>query len=336
MMRLQHILKVFSIVISTLLLMVYFQNCGSMESGMLEKLSEINDDKEQIDFENEEQEVENEIEEEPSGSTQAPKGVQYFDSFESATLEQTNNSGFSWAGTNRTSIVSSTAEVYSNGQSINNPKPNGRNWTAYAGEHSLRFRYPAGEAWTEQRYGLGKAYPEIWMSYWVRIPDNYTHGPIGSPRNQKWGAIWTDDYSYKGDGPTVVFNMWPDGSGGDSASTVSITNATNMNAGHIESYSGFIKVPEDRGRWMHNVFYLKISSSSSTGDGIVRWWRRWQGEKEFTRLANLETVGLWPNSGPKGFSKGYLLGWANGAYNEDTEFLIDNFTISTESLLITD
>ena len=200
----------------------------------------------------------------------------------------------------------------------------------------MRFRYPAGEAWTEQRYEMGTAYPEVWISYWVRVPDNYIHGPIGSPRNQKWHAVWTDDYSQHGDGPTVVFNMWPDGSGGGSASTVAIVQATNMNSAHRESYPGFIKVPEDRGRWMHNVLYLKIASSPTAGDGQVKWWRRWQGEESFTNLANMESVGLWPNSGPQGFSAGYIMGWANGAYDEDTEFLIDNFTISTESLLITD
>lgn len=277
-------------------------------------------------------EIENDDQPPGGGSTQAPKGVQYFDSFETADLNSTNEQGFQWLRTNRTSVVSSTASVWTKGEAIDVAKPSGRNWDAYAGNYCMRFRYPAGEAWAEQRYEMGAAYPEVWISYWIKIPENYEHGPIGSPRNQKWQAVWTDDYSQHGDGPTVVFNMWPDGNRG-SVSTVSIVKATNMNSAHREEFNGFIRVPEDRGRWMHNVFYLKISSSASAEDGQVKWWRRWQGETEFTQLANMETVGLWPNSGPQGFSAGYLMGWANGAYAEDTEFLLDNFTISTDSLL---
>ena len=332
-MKLNSAFKAFGVIGSVAIIMIYFQNCGPMDASQLKTLSEISS---QTSDTSGSDEADNSTDETPSGSTQAPKGVQFFDSFETASLEHTNIHGFRWGGTNRTSIVSSSAGVYTKGESINTPKPEGRNWNAYAGEHSMRFRYPEGEAWAEQRYEMGTAYPEVWISYWVRVPENYTHGPIGSPRNQKWNAVWTDDYSQHGDGPTEVFNMRPDGSGGGSASTVSIVKATNMNSAHRESYPGFIKVPEDRGRWMHNVFYLKIASSPTADDGQVKWWRRWQGDDSFTTLANMESVGLWPNSGPQGFSAGYIMGWANGAYAEDTEFLIDNFTISTESLLIID
>ena len=40
-----------------------------------------------------------------------------------------------------------------------------------------------------------------------------------------------------------------------------------------------------------------------------------------------------PSDGPDGWSAGYVLGWSNSGYAEETEFLVDEFPVSTESLL---
>lgn len=271
--------------------------------------------------------------------------VIFEDGFESADLGH-SQSGFKWGGPNRTSIVRDDQyRVWANRESMMDGPYEDREWEnapGSVGRHALRFYYPAGTAMSEQRFSLGGAYPELWMSYWIRVPINYTHGTIGPGpgyRNQKFSAVWTDAYSGSGQ-PVVVFNLWDDrnawnaeGNIGSSYSTVSISNATNMSSAHKEQFRDFIRFPEDRGRWMHVVSQFKIASSRGAEDGVVRWWRRWSNETEYTLISDRSNLGIGTDTGPAGFTGGYLMGWANGKYEEDTEFLVDDFKVSKSSLL---
>ncbi len=255
------------------------------------------------------------------------------DSFESGDMSKTNADGFTWGSNNRTSVVTATHAVWHNG-SINNPIGAGQNWEPFDGAHSLRFRYPALEAWSEQRFDLGGAYPEVWIRYWLRVPENFVHENVtGGAGNNKFFALWMDDYSQHGDGPTIVWNFWPQD---DKSSyfTYSLSQETGGTDGHHGKYTDFIRSPHDQGRWMQVVLYAKMSTSSTANDGESRIWRRWQDECDFTLIS--ETTGrgfVAPAAGPNGWAAGYIMGWANSGYAEDTEWLLDDFTVSTSSLL---
>lgn len=257
----------------------------------------------------------------------------FYDSFESGDMSTTNEDGFSWGRNDRTSIVTAERVVWNNG-TRDVDIPEGRDWTPKHGEHSLRFRYAPLKAQAEQRFSLGKGYPEIWFRYWIRIPHNFIHeNPTGSSANNKWFALWMDDYSQHGEGQTIVWNFWPQ----DDASsrfTYSLSNTPSGPAGHHAEYRDFIRYPEDQGRWMQVVLYAKISSSPEASDGETKIWRRWEGEAEYTLIS--ESVGrnfVPPESGPQGWGGGYIMGWSNSGYEENTEFLVDEFTVSTTSLL---
>jgi hypothetical protein len=258
--------------------------------------------------------------------------VLFFDGFESADMSATNRDGFKWGRNNRTSVVTMAPGprmVWNNGPR-DEAGPEGAGWTAHEGKHALRFRYPAGEAWSEQRFHLGGAYPEIWIRYWLRVPTNFVHG-AGNPSNNKFFALWMDGYSQHGNGPTIVWNFWrqPDG---NSRFSFSLSKA--LPRGHHGLADDFLVSPRDQGRWMQIVLYAKMSSSPEADDGEARIWRRWKDENAFTLIS--ETVGRAfnpPEDGPKGWAAGYILGWANAAYAEDTEWLLDGFTVSEKSLL---
>lgn len=260
--------------------------------------------------------------------------VIFQDGFESGDLLHTEN-GFSWSNPNSTgvAVVRDDGYVVSGSNAPEGPFPERRyeNAPDSNGRHALGFRYKAGASSREKRFAIGGTYPELWISYWVRVPDNYSHGTLGSPSNQKWFALWTDGYSQHGEGPTVVFNYWEEATG--SRSTVSVHNIDGYKSNHRESFSGFIRVPEDRGRWMHIVSQYKMASTPTAQDGIVRWWRRWEHETEYTTLADLNDVPLWPPDHTPGWAEGYVMGWVNAPYAQDTEFLWDDFTLSTTSLL---
>lgn len=254
------------------------------------------------------------------------------DSFESGDMSATNEDGFDWQRNNRTSVVTRDAAVYNNGDIYNTPK-SGQDWSAFHGEHSLRFRYPAGEAMTEQRFRLGGSYRDIWFQYWVRVPENYYHGQ-SNPSNHKFFALWMDEYSNKGYGATVIWEFW--GSSGGASNIVFHYNEGGRGSGTAhQQYTSFVS-PNDRGKWMEITIHVAASSSSNSNDGVIEMWRRWESESPDQReLLHRKTDAKLPvpSGGPQGWSAGYFMGWANAAYSNDTEWLIDLVAISTESLL---
>lgn len=260
-----------------------------------------------------------------------PENVLFYDSFESANMLTTNADGFKWANNNRTSIVTNEAAVWNNGE-INNPKPDGRDWTPKDGAHSLRFHYPAGKEWAEQRFSLGGAYPEIWFKYWLRVPTNFKHG-ASNPTNQKLFALWMDGYSTKGTGPTVIWNPWNDGQNGSTLTIVYKEGGAGGTGGHMQSQP-WISYPEDQGRWMQIVLRAKASKGKNTNDALIETYRRWESEAEFTLIHQLKDINMpFPSTGPNGWAKGYIMGWTNPPYEQHTDWLMDQFTVSTNSLL---
>jgi hypothetical protein len=264
------------------------------------------------------------------------------DGFESKNLSAVNGSagvvntnGFSWGGTNYTSVVgmvNNLATRVFNGSVINEVLQ-GSDFTCYVGTYCLRFRYPAGEYMAEQRFDIGTARPELWMSYWIRVPKNFTH-PSTTPNNQKFLALWMDGYEGQGDGPTAWLSFFNNGSGG---STLGVTYSIGQHTGSLayQQFKPFITVPSDRGRWMQIVFHIKAATNRSSNDGVLETWRRWSNETSFTKFHEVRNANMAPSpSGPNGWKAGYLMGWANGAYSSETEWLIDDFRISTDDSLL--
>jgi hypothetical protein len=271
----------------------------------------------------------------PDAAAQDAEEVLMSDGFESGDMSATNCGGFRWAPNNRTSVVTMAPGpkvVWHNGPR-ESPGPEGADWTAKHGQYLLRFHYPAGEAWSEQRFTLGGAYPEIWIRFWLRVPENFVHGS-GRPSNNKFFALWMDGYSQHGTGPTIVWNFWRQDDG-NSYFTFSLSNVERR--GHHGRADDFLVSPRDQGRWMQIVLYAKMSSSPEAPDGAARIWRRWENEDALTLIS--ESVGNRfhpPKDGPQGWAAGYILGWANAAYAQDTEWLLDGFTVSEKSLLTTE
>ncbi len=268
----------------------------------------------------------------------------FSDTFESADMSSTSSDGFKWNANNNTSIVihdssDGPVAVYNNKPIYNihpSTMPDGsiRDWHAKNGTYSLRFRYAAGRFWTEQRFNLGKPRRELWIRYWLRVPMNFTYGPAvrNGVRNNKFFSIWMDGYDNKGDGSTVWLGMEPYNNTG-------ATLGFGYSQGKLKPSGGYkqhtpIITTADQGRWMQIILHLKVESSEGADDGIIQTYRRWAGESNFTKLHEMLNAPLRvPDSGPDGFVRGYILGWANAPYQNDTEWLLDDFVISDSSPL---
>ncbi len=262
----------------------------------------------------------------------------FSDSFESINMSETNKYGFKWEANNRTSVVTQDSNgepvaVYNNGSiyKIKDPvMPDGspRNYIAKTGSYALRFMYPAGQTWSEQRFGLGTAMREVVIKFWLRVPLNFSYGTKGSPAmNNKFFAIWMDGYETSGEGSTVWLGMYPINTH-DATLAYSYSKGNYTGSGGFQQTKPFITTA-DRGRWMQIVFRVKAESSEGANDGIVQTYRRWSGENKFTKMhEDLNAPLHVPHSGPNGFIRGYILGWSNATYNNDTEWLLDDFVVS--------
>ena len=212
--------------------------------------------------------------------------------------------------------------------------------TTYAktGSRSKRFRWLTTTDASQQDFSHSTV-SELWVSWWLRVPDNYSHGiSVGgvdnrAASNNKLGYFWMDDYSFHGDGSTVGIEMRPDGVDGSSYWYLKLSPGSyNVTGGDMGS-SRFITVPDDRGRWMQIILNVKPETSAGASDGRMRLWRKWDGESSFTKVYDFtsQPVRL-PAAGPAGFANGYLMGWADGRYAATTDFYIDDFTITTDNI----
>lgn len=256
----------------------------------------------------------------------------YSDSFESGSLTETDHPSFRWTGTKSTGIVTAvpTPKVLS-GTDIGKSSSN-RDWRARLGDNSLRIVFPAKEFWAEQRFDLGQGLQEVWFKFDLRVPLNFTHEnqAAGVPSNSKVFYVWMDDYSNKGKGATVGWEYWKQ-SGGISGLAVNIqSDNAKRHSGHRHHFD-FINANTDKGRWMSLIFHLKTSSKDGVADGIVSLYRKWDDENEYVRHQHITDAILPPQYG--GFRQGYIMGWHNGKYVQDTEWLVDNFIVSSENIL---
>lgn len=251
------------------------------------------------------------------------------DSFESANLSAPdgpapalNASGFRWGYTNYTSIVGMVngqpTRVYSG--SVTNDIWAGHDFKCYDGTYCLRFRYAPGNNMSEQRFDLGRAYPDLWVRYWIRVPTNFYHGG----QNNKFAAFWTSVYDGPGD---ITWQTRP--AGGGSAKLVVQDGGTQQV--EVDAGANFIRVPDDRGRWMQVVIRMIPATASGANNGTIQFYRRWSNEASFTLLYSKTNARFY--EGGQGVRAGYLMGWANDPYTQETEWLLDQFTVAPDSLL---
>ncbi len=254
-------------------------------------------------------------------------------------MSTTNPDGFSWGHNNRTSIVTMNPKcgglqpgdptaIYNNGVICNGPIA-GKNWQAYRGDNSLRFRYPAGEPWAEQRFDMGDAYPELWVKFVLRVPLNYKHDSSIGQKNRKLFVVYPGHYTDSG---TIYWEFWGDSNNSSSKIQIIYSNENGHSTG-IANGIPFLVLPDDIGKWVALVFHMKAQSSETTSDGMVELWVQKEGSP-IEKVAHYDGIPIgFPSDGPFGWDGGYIMGWANGNYDEETEWLMDDIVFSTTPLL---
>lgn len=244
-----------------------------------------------------------------SGPGCGADGVFFRDGFESGDLS-TAAGGFTWGE----SVSAAVNDV-----------------SAGSGSHSLELVYSAGadgeDSFAEQRFSLGSNYDDIWIRYSLYVPDNYRHrsqASIGESDNNKgFLYLWSDDYGSPS-GPGMGPNLWPN----DDESSASFYY---WGPG-LDRHLGVIPeaiVAEDRGQWVTVTMHYRYASEGAA-DGVAEIWKERGGVVE--KICDVQD-GDWYVAGQPGFDRGYIFGWANSGFDDETSLRVDDFVASTSPLM---
>ncbi len=251
------------------------------------------------------------------------------DGFESGDFSSPGYPNFTWGAANSIRFVGSSPD-----------------YPAKTGNNCMVIRYPAGSDFIEQNFNLAApGADDLWMAFDMRVPPNYYHvdKPDTVGENQKFFRIWCTTYT----GHSVPGGGTKVGMGFRRMTQNDPTNGSSYYYGKIFSefsnggdkntnpVTEFIRVPEDLGIWMSFIFHFKLSSSVGANDGVFEVWRKRDGDADYTKEFEFLNQPMPPATNGEGqyLAHADFMGFANSPYSEDTEFLFDNFVLSSAPLI---
>ncbi len=181
---------------------------------------------------------------------------------------------------------------------------------------------PEEDAWAELRFSLGDLYQEIWIKYRLYIPENYYHRDSPSSDNNKgYIMAWSGTYN-DGSNVLVSTSWWHDESG----NTVQMGNwkTNTQTSEHYEeqTYNAMaVNLTEDLGKWQEVVIRIKVADHNQA-NGALQVWKNGEPNISFEGIENYSKDGI-----RNGIEKGYVLGWSNSGFDEDTYLLVDDFVL---------
>ena len=190
-----------------------------------------------------------------------------------------------------------------------------------SGNFVADFRYEgssdlSADAFAELRFDLGEVYPELWLQYDLYIPAHYHHRDAESSDNNKMLRLWHTEYS---DEEKVGFSAWQNTNGFSTATADwrKIGEGIGSKGARVDDFI----TADDLGKWMSLKVYVKAATANAPG--TFKLWKN--GELV---MDNEDILENYATDEEHGYRKGYLLGWSNSGFNEETHLLIDNVVFS--------
>lgn len=186
---------------------------------------------------------------------------------------------------------------------------------AYSGSHSLWMPFgptePDGSShwWSEQRFTINSNPQEVWVEFMVRLPENWDMP--GQWQNNKLFAIWSDDYSTTGD-VQAVFEY----AGTNNSANLRVICMTEQGkCGDGTLHGGPLFDTSMRGQWVQIRIHVRVGTS-----GEIHLWR--DGSLMYSHR-----LPLWYSGGSNYLRHGYILGYDNSRFGEQTDFYVDDFKL---------
>jgi hypothetical protein len=216
------------------------------------------------------------------------------DDFVSGDLTKTLN-GFSWTGANK--VVPNEGRL---------------------GGSAARFRYGPNAIGQDSSQELGfflapagSGLTELWIEYYLKIPSNYIQRN-DPPSNNKFFALWAENYSNSND---IQF-----------VSEFERVNDTESNIRAIcmtgsgclaGSSPNPVVTAGDLGQWVR----VRIHQKAGNGDGASEIW------KNNNVVYSISNYTHFASGGNSYWRSGYLMGWANSGFADQTDFYVDEFKV---------
>jgi len=250
-------------------------------------------------------------------SFQTAMAVTFTDGFETGDLSKSTN-GFKWNGMGTNPIVVTDF--------------------SRDGNASLKFIFRAtassGQAWSEQRYKLGGNYNNVWLKADIFIPGNYY---CRKEHNKGPFFVWSGTYGHANANVAANFEHWCNSGnayltfnpGGDGYNYGHFTTCLKSDCGNKGTpYSrgvAFVDRAKDLNKWHEWIVHLRPATTSTSNDGVVEVWK--DGVKVWYRydLAYHSDVANY-------FDQGYIMGYSNSGFDQETNIHYDNFVFSTETI----
>ncbi len=271
----------------------------------------------------------------------APASGYFEDDFESGDLSKTMPGGLRTYGWDENTNTSVSATV------------------AYSGNRSLMFAYPgtgAGQnSWAEQRFRLGdRLTGEVffeWYQYWPTGTEGWTVAGVpvgkfvwrdkpggGDSNNGKFFRLWTgeggngDTYeTYSADILKVGSSLWSEAARGGPVDPYNRISAAANGPPSLRSWQNPAPTIGDAGAYAHtyavrgewNQIRFRVKNATpANNDGAVEFWING------TLVISETALDIYPSGGVGNYwYYGYLMGWANGGFQDPTFTWIDDFKI---------
>jgi hypothetical protein len=211
---------------------------------------------------------------------------------------------------------------------------------ARTGTKSLKFTYGGNadvcdDAYAEQRFNIGQSVNETYVGYYIYFPSNYAHrtpsGCASNATNNKVFRIWSKNADYTGDpikmGASLeassVSRLFPEAMKSWVNNDWEIDcNGSMGDISSVGDLGSWTLTANDLNKWLHFEFHTKVDEG--TGNAAMEFWV--DGVKKFSDVtldySNSPCVRNY-------FETGYLMGWANSGFTQDTSIYIDDVVVAS-------
>lgn len=231
--------------------------------------------------------------------------------------------GFESGDKQAVAVSGEGAELFKWGGSVRAEVTNER---ARSGQYSLKFHYPAAadgsDSFAEQRFVIPRGASILTISFDLFVPENFFHRDQASSENNKFMYLWSGDYGTRASDQSVGFEYWPAFIAGGSPEESVLSHhlgPDDSDWGHKTPSRLPILSTADRGQWVSYSIFVKLSSELNSDGRIVV-------KKNDDLIFDVDGIDNYATSGNT-LDQGYLLGWSNSGFSEDTDFYLDNFSI---------
>ncbi|WLQ12968.1 hypothetical protein O5O45_24885 [Hahella aquimaris] len=198
------------------------------------------------------------------------------------------------------------------------------------GNYSMKFEYKstpdAVDSSSEQRFEIPAGTSELTIQYDLFIPENFYHRTQDHVAdankrqdNNKFLVLWSGIYSSYESNNSAAFEYHPSLLQEGASKLDYHLGPGKYDDNHKWPTTDHIIDLSDAGQWVNYKVHVKFSEEGKS-NGEITWWKNGSVYYAVSGLNNYSGFGNY-------IDKGYLLGWSNSGFSEETVFYLDNLRI---------